>query len=65
MEIDSPVGAKNGKMLMRKTDQTVVNYALGWGRIVAKEPYLTNIDAADWDQVTAQETEWKKARGYA
>lgn len=65
MEIDSPVGAKNGKIQMRGADQTIVHYALGWGRIAAKEPYLTNIDAANWDQVIAQESEWKKARGYA
>ena len=65
MEIDSPVGVKNGKIVMRASDQTTTHYALGWGRILPKEPYLADIDVADWDKVIAAETEWKKARNFS
>jgi branched-chain amino acid transport system substrate-binding protein len=64
MEIDSPVGVKNGKIVMRPSDQTTTHYALGWGRVLPGEPYLADIDVADWDNVIAAETEWKKARGF-
>ncbi len=56
MQIPSPVG----NISMRAADQTIIDYALGWGQIQATEPYLTNITPADWSEVTALETEWKK-----
>ena len=64
MRITSPVGTKDGKVTMRAADQTVIEYALGWGQVQPKDPYLTNISSADWAQVTTLETEWKKERGF-
>jgi branched-chain amino acid transport system substrate-binding protein len=65
LEIDSPVGIRNGKIQMRSEDQTIIYYALGWGRITPKEPYLVDVQAADWDDVIRQEAAWKKKNGYA
>lgn len=64
MQIPSPVGMKNGTITMRAQDQTIIDYALGWGRILPTDPYLTNIAVADWAQVLALETEWKKEKSY-
>ena len=33
--------------------------------ILPEEPYLTDIDVADWDKVIAAETEWKKAHNFS
>lgn len=64
MEIGVPVGAKDGKAVMRPEDQTIVDYALGWGRIVPNEPYLVDIEPANWGEVRRLETEWKKKKGF-
>jgi branched-chain amino acid transport system substrate-binding protein len=64
MAIPSPVGVKNGTITMRAADQTVVDYALGWGRVLPNDPYLTNIAVADWAEVIGLETEWKKSKGF-
>ncbi|MGE0628479.1 MAG: ABC transporter substrate-binding protein, partial [Hyphomicrobiaceae bacterium] len=63
-QVASPVGMRDGKILMRAEDQTIVDYALGWGRIVAKEPYLIDIQPANWTEIAQLETEWKKRKGY-
>jgi branched-chain amino acid transport system substrate-binding protein len=65
MEIDSPVGIRDGKILMRAEDQTIVNYALGWGRIIPNHPYLVDVHRAAWGQVLQREADWKKQRGFA
>jgi branched-chain amino acid transport system substrate-binding protein len=64
MKIDSPVGGPDGTLFMRAEDQTIINYALGWGRITSKEPFLVDIEAADWSAVLVQEEEWKAGKGY-
>lgn len=63
-QVESPVGMRDGRILMEPTDQTIVDYALGWGRIVSNEPYLVDIQAADWPQVLKIEAEWKKSKGF-
>lgn len=65
MEIDSPVGIKDGKILMRAEDQTIINYALGWGRIVPSHPYLVDVQRADWGQILQREADWKKQKNFA
>lgn len=62
--IDTPLGAANGKAMLRGQDGTLVNYALGWGRASGKAPYLHDIVDADWNALVAAETEWKKSKGY-
>ena len=64
MEVASPVGVKDGKVLMREDDQTISHYAIGWGRIVPDTPYMVDILQADWDHILAEDTAWKKANGY-
>jgi len=64
LEIEAPIGARNGKIQMRSDDQTAIYYALGWGRIIPKAPYLVDVQAADWGDVIRQEAAWKKKKGY-
>ncbi len=63
MKRPSPFGA-DGTLTMRAEDQTVVNYALGWGTTVPKEPFLIDIASTDWSTVYEFETAWKKSQGY-
>jgi branched-chain amino acid transport system substrate-binding protein len=63
MSIDSPIGT-NGKVTLRAEDQTLVDYAIGWGTTVPTEPYVTGMEAADWGFITEHETEWKKRSHY-
>ena len=65
MEIESPVGVKGGKIVMRAEDHTVIDYALGWGRIVPQSPYIADLEPANWTDVLAEEAAWKKKKGYA
>jgi branched-chain amino acid transport system substrate-binding protein len=64
MTISSPFGV-GGKMTLRADDQTLVNYALGWGPIITKAPYIENMTSIDWGLITELETKWKKEMGYA
>ncbi|NYT22070.1 ABC transporter substrate-binding protein [Alcaligenaceae bacterium] len=64
MTIDSPFGT-NGKLTLRAEDQTLVDYAVGWGVVDTKEPYMANPFVGNWDDITQLENEWKKSRGWA
>ena len=48
LTIDSPFGIA-GKLTMRD-DQTIIDYAIGWGSTVPKPPYLVNIQPGNWSQ---------------
>jgi branched-chain amino acid transport system substrate-binding protein len=63
MTIDSPFGT-NGKITMRAEDQTIINYAIGWGVIIPRAPYLENIKQLDWNLILEQEADWKRKKGY-
>lgn len=63
MTIDVPFGV-DGKMTMRGSDHTVINYAVGYGLSVPQEPYITNFQSADWDTILDIEKQWKKEQGY-
>ncbi|MBX5454166.1 MAG: ABC transporter substrate-binding protein [Acidobacteriia bacterium] len=62
LTIDCPFGT-NGKITMRE-DHTIIDYAIGWGRTIAKPPYIADIKPADWGQIIELETAWKKQLGY-
>jgi branched-chain amino acid transport system substrate-binding protein len=62
LTIDSPFGIQ-GKITMRE-DQTIVDYAIGWGTSISQAPYVTNLEPADWGQIFELETEWKKSKNY-
>lgn len=64
MQIKSPFGSK-GILTLRATDQTLVDYAAGWGRITNKSPYIQNAKMADWAVITDLEAKWKKQMGWA
>lgn len=64
MSIAAPWGT-NGKLVMREGDQTMVEYATGWGKSVPKEPYLVEPVGADWKTIYEVEAIWKKAKGFA
>jgi branched-chain amino acid transport system substrate-binding protein len=53
-----------GKVTMRAEDNTMVDYAIGWGTTVPQAPFVTGIEAADWGQILELEKEWKKASGF-
>lgn len=53
-----------GKVTMRAEDHTMINYAIGWGTTVPKDPYVVDIEPGDWGQIFELETEWKKKNGY-
>jgi branched-chain amino acid transport system substrate-binding protein len=63
-QVLSPVGMRDGRILMEANDQTIVDYALGWGRVIPDQPYLVDIQAADWPEVLRTEAEWKKSKGF-
>ena len=63
MTIKSPFGT-NGTITMRGEDQTIVDYASGWGATISKDPFLPEITSGDWKFITELETEWKKKNKY-
>ena len=63
MTVDSPFGAA-GSLTLREFDQTLVDYATGWGRTVAGEPYLVDTVGADWNVIREIEAEWMEQRGF-
>ncbi len=62
LKIDCPFGL-DGTITMRE-DQTIVNYAIGWGKTVPQLPYIVDIQKGDWGQIVELETEWKKKMNY-
>jgi branched-chain amino acid transport system substrate-binding protein len=50
---------------MRADDHTVVNYAIGYGSLTNKEPFMTNQVNGSWKQIYELESEWKKRKGWA
>jgi len=63
MTIDSPFGT-NGKVTLRAEDQTLVDYAVAWGQLSNKEPYMPKPMLGDWKQIFELETAWRKSKGY-
>jgi len=63
LTIESPFGV-NGRVTMRAEDQTLVNYAIGWGTTISQDPYVENIQAADWETIFRLEAEWKRSKGW-
>jgi branched-chain amino acid transport system substrate-binding protein len=62
MKIDTPFGI-DGTITMRE-DHTTINYAIGWGQTIPKDPYISDIKPADWGKILELETEWKKQQKY-
>lgn len=61
--IDTPFGAE-GKITMRADDNTIINYATGWGQTIQKDPFVPDVKAVDWKVILELEQEWKKTMKY-
>lgn len=64
LTISSPFGT-DGTITMRGEDQTIVNYAIGWGTTIPTDPFVPNVTAGDWKLIFELEAEWKKSKGYS
>lgn len=63
MKVKSPFGA-DGSVTMRADDQTIINYAIGWGTTIPKPPYVPDVSPGSWKTILQHEAEWKKKMGY-
>lgn len=63
MTIPSPFAA-DGTVTMRADDQTLVGYAIGWGTTISADPFVENMQRADWGTILRLEAEWKRAKGW-
>lgn len=57
--IDSPFGV-NGTVTLREEDNTLVDYAIGYGKTVAQAPYMEGFEPTSWDVIADHEVEWKR-----
>jgi branched-chain amino acid transport system substrate-binding protein len=65
LPIKAPVGlGPDGTVTMRGRDQTVINYAVGWGVTIPEEPYLVNIVSGSWNEMIEEETAWLRNKGW-
>ena len=63
MTIKSPFGV-DGTLTMRAEDNTLINYPVGYGLSLSKEPYISDFKSTPWDQILELEKAWKKNMGY-
>ncbi|ATN37401.1 ABC transporter substrate-binding protein (plasmid) [Rhizobium sp. ACO-34A] len=61
--IDSPFGV-DGTVTMREDDNTLIDYAIGYGKTLAVPPYLADFQATPWNVILEHEAEWKKRKNY-
>jgi branched-chain amino acid transport system substrate-binding protein len=64
MTIKSPFGV-DGTLTMRAEDHTLINYPVGYGVSLSKEPYISDFKSSPWEQILELEKAWKKKQGYA
>ena len=64
MKIKSIFGV-DGTLTMRADDHTLVNYVIGYGTSLPKEPFVDNFVTASWDPIYELEKQWKKKQGFA
>jgi branched-chain amino acid transport system substrate-binding protein len=62
--LGSPLGV-DGTVKMREADNTLVGYAIGYGKTISAAPYLTDFEPTPWDVILENELEWKKRKGFA
>jgi branched-chain amino acid transport system substrate-binding protein len=49
---------------MRAEDNTLVDYIIGYGVSLSKEPYVADFQASAWEPIFELEKQWKKKQGY-
>jgi branched-chain amino acid transport system substrate-binding protein len=64
LKIKSPFGV-DGTLTMRADDHTLINYPVGYGLSLSKEPFISDFKSTSWDQILELEKAWKKKMGYA
>lgn len=64
MTIPSQFGV-GGTVTMRAEDNTLVNYIIGYGLSLSKEPYIADFQTSPWEPIYELEKQWKKKQGYA
>ena len=55
---------KGNTVSIRDKDQTIVDYSIGWGTTISQDPFMTNIQAADWNTIEELEKEWLADKGW-
>ena len=61
--IPSIFGAK-GSVTLRESDNTLIDYIIGFGVSTDKEPYIKDFHMADWTKILDLEKVWLKKQGY-
>ncbi len=63
LTINSHFGA-DGTITLRAEDQTIINYAVGWGTTISEEPYVPELVPGNWNIILELEADWKKRNNY-
>ena len=63
MKIESPFGV-DGTLTMRASDHTIINYVVGYGVTVPKEPFIKDVITTGWGPILEHEADWKKRNGF-
>jgi branched-chain amino acid transport system substrate-binding protein len=63
MTIKSPFGTK-GEITMRALDHTIIDYAIAWGDLQPKEPYMPNPYIGNWQTILELEKQWMIKKGF-
>lgn len=61
--IDSPFGV-NGTVTLREADNTLVDYAIGYGQTVSEAPHMEGFQPTGWDVIADHEADWMKRKNY-
>ena len=61
--IDSPFGV-DSTLTLRDSDNTLVNYVVGYGLTVSRDPFMASFTQTQWDSIFQHEAEWKQRNGY-
>ena len=64
MTLKSPFGA-DGTVKIRESDGQLINYAIGWGQTIQKDPYVKDVTGGDWKTILELEAEWMKKMNFA
>ena len=54
-----------GSVTMRAEDNTLVNYIIGYGLSLSKEPFIADFQTSPWEPIYELVKQWKKKQGCA
>lgn len=66
LRIKAPAGSPDmdGYITMRARDHTNIGYAIGWGRTISQEPYVTDLYYLPWNEIFQEEEAFLKEKGW-